>query len=106
MAACKNTKVTFKVTCDANFAELYVCGNVAQLGEWTPAKAVKLVYNEETKCYEASKMLPVDSHVEYKVLAAKDWASVECHNDGNEAANHSFVAVKGHVEEVHVACFR
>lgn len=106
MADVKKTKVTFKVTTCETHDALYVCGNVAELGEWNPAKSVKLEYNSEEHCYECAKMLPVGTCVEYKVLASKDWANVECAADGFETPNHSFEAVKGHVEEISVPCFR
>lgn len=99
-----NTKVTIKVVAhDVN--EVYVVGSTKAFGEWNPKKAVKLEFCNECKAYTASKMIPVGEAVEFKVLADKDWASVEKGANGEEVENHSFVASKGLVVETEVLNF-
>ena len=101
-----NVRVTFKVNACPCYKELYVCGNLAELGEWDSAKAIKLAYKEDKGCYSTTKSLPEGSLVEYKVLSSKDWANVECAEDGSELCNHSFTANKGSIFEVDCKNFR
>lgn len=99
-----NTKVEFLVKAPCK-DELYLVGNVPALGEWNAAKGAKLTYCNECGCYTASKLLPVDSNVEFKVLAGKTWDAVEKGTWGEDVANHAFVAVKGTKVEVEVLNF-
>lgn len=102
----KKCKVVFNINACPCHNKVYVCGNLAELGEWDAAKAVELKYDEEAKCYTCSKMLPEGANVEYKVLASKDWANVECGAYQCEVANHVFVVAKGHVEVATVENFK
>lgn len=99
-----NTKVEFLVKAPVK-KEVYLVGNVAALGEWDAAKGVKLSYCEECGCYTASKLLPVDANVEFKVLAGKNWDAVEKGAYGEDVANHAFVATKGTKVEIEVLNF-
>ncbi len=99
-----NTKIEFLVKAPHK-DELYLVGNVSALGEWNPAKGVKMTYCEECGCYTASKLLPVDTNVEFKVLAGKTWDAVEKGTWGEDVANHAFVATKGTKVEIEVYNF-
>ncbi len=99
-----NTKVEFLIKAPKE-KELYVVGNVPALGDWNPEKGMKLTFCEECSCYTGSKLLPVDSNIEFKVVAGKDWNGVEKGQWGEEVSNHAFVAVKGTKVEVVVASF-
>ena len=99
-----NTKVEFLVKSPVK-GDLFVVGNVTALGAWDPSKGVKLSYCEECGCYTASKLLPVDENVEFKVLAGKTWDAVEKGAWGEDVANHAFVAAKGTKVEVEVVKF-
>lgn len=99
-----NTKVEFLVKAPVK-KDLYLVGNVAALGEWDASKGVKLSYCEECGRYTASKLLPVDTNVEFKVLAGKSWDAVEKGSFGEDVANHAFVAAKGTKVEIEVVSF-
>jgi len=88
-----NTKVTIKVV--APVGEVYIVGSTKNLGAWDAAKAVKLEYCNECNAFFTTKMLPLGETVEFKVLSAKSWDSVEKGIWGEELQNHSFVAEKG-----------
>ena len=99
-----NTKIEFLVKAPQN-EELYLVGNIPALGEWNPTKGVKLSYCKECGKYTVSKLLPVDTNVEFKVLAGKTWDAVEKGNWGEDVANHAFVAAKGTKVEIEVLSF-
>ena len=99
-----NTKIEFLVSAPVK-DELYVVGNIPALGEWNAAKGVKLTYCAECGRYTASKLLPADTNVEFKVLAGKTWDAVEKGAWGEDVANHAFVAAKGTKVEVEVLNF-
>lgn len=99
-----NTKVEFIVKAPLK-DEVYLVGNIKTLGEWDPEKGVKLTYCEECGCYQASKLLPIDTNVEFKVVAGKTWDAVEKGTWGEEVANHAFVVTKGTKVEVEVYNF-
>lgn len=102
----KKAKVTFNVVANPEYKNVYVLGDAAELGNWDPKGSLKLTYNEETNCYEGSKMLPVDQVVSYKVCATNDWNNVECGSYGEEVENHTFTVAKGHKEVVTCANFK
>lgn len=102
----KKVKIAFNVNACPCHKVVYICGNIAELGEWDASKAVKLEFSADANCYVVSKMLPEGVNVEYKVLADKDWSHVECGSNGSEVANHSFSVAKGHVEIVSVESFK
>ena len=99
-----NTKIEFLVKAPAQ-AEVYLVGNVPALGDWNPAKGLKLTYCADCGCYTGSKLLPADTNVEFKVVAGKSWDAVEKGTWGEDVANHSFVAVKGTKVEIEVVRF-
>lgn len=99
-----NTKIEFLVSAPVK-DELYLVGNIPALGEWNAAKGVKLTYCAECGRYTASKLLPADANVEFKVLAGKTWDAVEKGAWGEDVANHAFVAAKGTKVEVEVLNF-
>ena len=99
-----NTKIEFLVKSPLK-DELYLVGNVKALGEWDASKGVLLTYCAECGRYTASKMLPADTNVEFKVLAGKTWDAVEKGTWGEDVANHAFVATKGTKVEVEVLNF-
>lgn len=100
-----NTKVEFSVKADSKYGTLYLVGNLPQLGAWSEAKAIELSFCEECGCYTASKMLPAGEIVEFKVLANKNWESVEKGYYQEDVTNHTFVASKGLKVEVEVPFF-
>lgn len=99
-----NTKVEFLVKAPIK-DEVYIVGSIKALGEWDPAKAVKLSYCTECGQYQASKLLPLDTNIEFKVIAGKTWDYVEKGTWGEDVANHAFVARKGTKVEVEVFNF-
>ncbi|MDE7263567.1 MAG: hypothetical protein K2N64_02775 [Anaeroplasmataceae bacterium] len=99
-----NTRIEFLVKSPIK-EELYIVGNVPALGDWNPAKGAKLSFCEECGCYTASKLLPIDSNVEFKVVAGKSWEHVEKGTWGEEVANHAFVVAKGTKVEIEVFNF-
>ena len=68
-------------------------------------KAVKLNFDEETKTFSVSKMLPVGETIEYKLLGGKDWSLAEKGIWMEELGNRSFTANKKEVVEVIVTNF-
>ena len=100
-----NTKVEIKVAVNTACEEVYLVGSIPALGEWNPKKAVKLEYCEECKKYTATKLLPAGETVEFKVLSAKNWESVEKGANGEEVENHVIVPAKGLSVEVEVLNF-
>lgn len=103
MAKCK---VEFVITSNKNLEAVYLVGNLKELGQWNPAKAVKVAYDENAKAYKLSKMLPVNEVVEYKILANPTWDNVEVGMWKEELENHIFEAKKCHVEKVGVGFFK
>lgn len=99
----KTCKVTIKVT--ANVEKLFIVGSTKNLGAWDAKKAVELELCAECGAFVTTKQFDVDSVVEFKVLAAKDWAAVEKGMWGEELENHTFTAAKGEVVEVGVSNF-
>ena len=100
-----NTKVEIKVAVNTPCEEVYVVGSVPALGEWNPKKAVKLEKCEACGKYTVAKLLPAGEPVEFKVLCAKTWDSVEKGYNGEELPNHTMVPNKGLCVEVEVECF-
>ncbi len=100
-----NTKVEFKVSAPEGVNTVYVCGSVKGLGDWDVKKAVELKKCPECGKFVVTKMLPLGETVEFKVLADKNWDSVEKGASGEELTNHSFIAEKGLVVEVDVVKF-
>lgn len=103
----ENYTVTFVAYLTKNakkYENLYICGNCAKLGNWNPEKAVPL---KKTKCgnFRLSRKFPVDSHIEYKLLAGKDWKYVEKGIYGEEIANHSQVVEGNTVSPVVITFF-
>ncbi len=99
-----NTKIEFLVKAPTT-GDLYLVGNVKALGEWDASKAVKLNYCEECGKYTVSKLLPLDSFIEFKILAGKTWDKVEKGTWCEDIANHTFVATKGTKVEIEVYNF-
>ena len=104
-AKAKTCKVEFKVSVPAGVEHVYVCGSVKGLGDWEVKVALELTYCEACGKFTASKMLPVDATVEFKVLADKSWDSVEKGLWHEDLPNHSFIVEKGLVVEVGVCNF-
>lgn len=100
-----NTKVEIKVAVNTPCEEVYLVGSTPSLGEWNPKKAVKLEYCDSCKKYAVSKLLPAGETVEFKVLSAKSWDSVEKGANGEEVENHVIVPSKGLSVEVDVVTF-
>ena len=98
-----NCKVEFNVKAPSK--EVYLVGSVEALGNWDVKKAIKLTYNEETETFTVAKMLPVGEHIEYKLLAGKDWTLTEKGIWMEELGNRSFTANKKEVVEVIVSNF-
>ncbi|MCR5350607.1 MAG: hypothetical protein K6E20_06425 [Acholeplasmatales bacterium] len=92
-------QVTVKFNVKANCQKAYICGSTSNLGAWDAKKAV------EVKDGSVSKKFEEGTVVEFKVLAGKCWCKVEKGLNGEELANHSFVATKGQVVEVEVSNF-
>lgn len=105
MAACKNTKVEFKVSVSQDVEHVYVVGSVKALGEWDATKAVELEKCEECGKFTVSKLLPVGETVEFKVLSSKTWDAVEKGNFGEDVENHSLIVEPKLTVEVTVAKF-
>lgn len=104
-AKAKTCKVEFKVSVPAGVEHVYVCGSVKGLGEWELKDALELTYCETCGKFTGSKMLPVDTTFEFKVLADKSWAAVEKGLWHEDLPNHTYTATKGLVVEVGVSNF-
>ena len=71
--------------------KLYICGNDAKLGGWNAEKAVALTKKGEGT-FSKSIKLEKGSKIEFKILKAKCWDSVEKGMFGEEIVNHTVVA--------------
>ncbi|MCR5349707.1 MAG: hypothetical protein K6E20_01805 [Acholeplasmatales bacterium] len=87
-----NVKVTIEVECYAG-DEIYICGNIPQLGSWDCKKALPM--KKENGRYSITKMLPQGQVVEFKFLKKQDWAFVEKGMYGEELVNHILFVSKG-----------
>ena len=67
--------------------EIYICGNIPQLGNWDPKKALALKKVNDGE-YSITKMLPEGQMIQFKFLCAKDWKNVEKGMYGEELDNH------------------
>lgn len=67
--------------------EIYVCGNIPQLGNWDAEKAVPIKKVNDGE-YSITKMLPGGQMIQFKFLSAKDWKNVEKGMYGEELDNH------------------
>ena len=74
----------------ASAGDLFLSGNIQQLGQWRP-DGLKLTRTDE-KVYVAEFSLPAGSRVQYKVTRGT-WATVEKDAAGKDIANRQFVAV-------------
>lgn len=90
-----NLKVKFLIDANSDTEELYLVGNVKQLGAWDLSKAVKLTLCHECGKYTVTKMLPAGEVVEFKVVKTQDWNSVEKGIWCEDIQNHSFIVEKG-----------
>lgn len=99
-----NTKVVVKIVAPENM-ELYIVGNTSSLGNWNASKAVKLEYDQETKSYSITKMLPLNETIEFKILAGKSWEFVEKGDWNEEVPNHTFIALKGSTVKITINNF-
>lgn len=66
--------------------ELYITGNIPELGGWDVSKAVKL--RRKGGRYLTSVEYGSDMILEFKILNKKDWNGVEKGTWGEEIANH------------------
>lgn len=71
--------------------ELYLSGNVKELGEWRP-NGLKL-HRADENVYVAEFSVPAGSRVQYKVTRGS-WHTVEKDSSGKDIANREFVASK------------
>lgn len=90
-----STKIEFYITSVHEVKELYLVGSDFKLGAWDETKALKLEFVPEKNVFYASKMFPVGTTVEYKILAGKSWDNVEKGYYGEEIANRCFIVEKG-----------
>ena len=97
-------KVEFKVVAKGA-SELYLVGSSDNIGNWNEKKAVKFDYCDKCEKFTTSKLFEEGEAVEFKVLKAKNFDAVEKGYQGEEIANHSFVASKGLVIEFEVFNF-
>lgn len=77
----KTTQADFQVTVDTAWGELvFLSGNLVSLGEWEPAKAVRLVCSDSrgaqgyTWSTSSSISVPVEEVIEYKYFIATNYA--------------------------------
>lgn len=99
-------KVEFNVKANVEAKEIFVVGNVKELGAWNETKAIKLTFDESKCLFTTSKMIEVGTNVEYKIMLTASWEHVEKGEWNSEIENHKFVAQKGHKEEVEVRYFQ
>lgn len=90
-----NTKIQFLVEANVSTEELYLVGNINQLGGWDLKKAVKLTLCPECGKYTVSKMIPAGAEVEFKIVKDLNWESVEKGSWNEDITNHTFTASKG-----------
>jgi hypothetical protein len=97
--------VAFAVSVPVGFerADIFICGDIAALGAWVPRAALALV--PENGIYKRTISLPRGQRVEFKVVAGKDWDTVEKGVWWEEVQNHSFVADADKIVELHVYHF-
>ena len=98
-----NVKVEFRVNSKAA-SEVYIVGNVVQLGNWDVKKAIKLDKTSDG-IFNVSKLLATGQLIEFKLLADKDWSRVEKGMYNEEIQNHIFTPEKGLIVEIDVARF-
>ncbi|MCU0718213.1 MAG: alpha/beta hydrolase-fold protein [Pirellula sp.] len=90
-----NVRVRIEVTIPDSYSvaesegDLFLSGNIKQLGEWRP-NGLKLNRTDE-KVYVAEFSIPAASRVQYKVTRGT-WATVEKDAAGKDIANRQFVA--------------
>ena len=99
-----NVKVTIKVAAQGT-DKLYLVGSTSNLGNWDPKDAVKLEFCENCGMFTTTKQFAEGTTVEFKVLKAKNYDSVEKGTWGEVLENHSFVAAKGLEVQVDVFNF-
>lgn len=74
----------------AKTESIYLTGNCEALGNWDPAKAVRMQYyqKEEGQEYFFTEVeVPTGDMIEYKYINHRDWRSVECGRIANDIPN-------------------
>ena len=84
--------------------KVLIVGNVPQLGDWDPNKAIELK-NEGNGVFTISKKLATGQMVEFKILCDKSWDKVEKGAYNEEIRNHIITPYEGLVVELDVARF-
>lgn len=83
----------------AKTESIYISGSCEELGNWDPAKALKLQYfqkEEGKEIFFVDAELPVGECIQYKYLNHRDWRSVECGIVAQEIHNRS-ITVKNEI---------
>ena len=91
----ENLKLQLLIYANVETEELYLVGNIKQLGAWDLKKAIKLTLCPKCGKYTVTKMLPKEEVVEFKVCKAQDWKFVEKGIWCEDIENHSFIVEKG-----------
>ena len=83
--------VTFHVEnkTDKDVDCIYICGNHAKLGNWNPAKALKV--KKENGVFRIVRRFNEGETLEYKVLCKPNWEGVDKGMWGEEIVNHTVV---------------
>ncbi len=97
-------KVEIKVLTKAS-RKVFLVGSIPALGAWQPEKAVELAYCEKCDAFITTLSLPLGEVIEFKLLAARDWDSVEKGMYYEEIQNHIITPTKGLIVDIEVARF-
>lgn len=97
-AAAKETKtakhkITFEVLlyeAAVDAQDVYVVGNIAELGGWDAGKGLKLAYKNGK--YTGSVNVLAGTTIEYKISNTLNWVGVEKGIWGEELCNHTVIA--------------
>ena len=102
MAKTKTSIVSFKVVLDGPTVDkVYIVGNTLNLGGWDPKGAV-LLKKDSDGTFFINKRFPLNEEIQYKVLADKNFLSVERGLWKEEIENHKVNACesKGVIEVI------
>jgi hypothetical protein len=94
MAANDKVRITFKAELefelDEKYTEIYLVGNIDELGAWDASNAIALKRNGNV--FKKTKVLPKDANIEYKFLLTNEFSKVEVNKDFVEIDNRTLLS--------------
>ncbi len=98
-------KFVINLVKQSDVKELYLIGNIAELGSWNPKQGIKLEKIND-KRYETNILIPINTILEFKISKDKTWYGVEKGIFKEEIRNHAYFINRDVIIEDKIFNFR